>query len=825
MDTRTVAKEIAGEAIVLLENKDALLPLKEGSKIAFLGRAQIETVYSGNGSGSTRTKESKNILEECERNHLFPVACLKEFYEKKVAGIVRTQEEEFDFTKCKQLVNSGMMYEIFGKYRKPEEEFEIPRELLKQAEEETDTAILTLRRNSGGEECDRHLEDYYLLASEKRLVESCCESFDKVILLVNVNGVLDLSWTKEYPQIKSILFIGIPGEEGAVAVAEILCGRRVPSGKLAMTIAERYEDYPSAEHFSWNKDNIDDILTYQDYGLDAGENGSNGFLISPVTVYKEGIYCGYRYFDSFAKEPLYPFGFGLSYTHFEIVPVKTVLEKGRIRVEATVQNIGEYPGKEVVEVYLSATDTKLPHARQELKGFAKTRLLKPKEEERVEIIISCRELAAYSEEMAAYVIETGNYIVRVGNSSRNTVPVAEILVEEDVVLEWLENRAGMRECNRGKISFLQQDKKKAAQKEKQENMKRKIPRLFLEAKDIKEILEEERKRRERVVEEEKEKKHLEEKAAALSEKELAALCTGYGPGVPFSAFLDVTLPNTIMDENGNPVTVNNHPVAYNGYVSPAIPQKGITSIGYLDGPAGIGEIAWPTEMLIACAFDPEIWKLFGDAVGAECEKRQIDVWLAPAVNLQRHPLCGRNFEYFSEDPFLTGVCACSVMEGVQKTHPVSVCPKHFAANEQETYRRGNEPKKIDACDSILEERVLRELYLKPFEMLVKSGSVYCMMTSFNKINGTFAGGNKALCTDILRGEWGYQGAVVSDWGDMDIVVDGADAVAAGNDIVMPGGPPVIEQILKGLEEGRVNREILEKAVAHLLALVEKTGRS
>ena len=232
-------------------------------------------------------------------------------------------------------------------------------------------------------------------------------------------------------------------------------------------------------------------------------------------------------------------------------------------------------------------------------------------------------------------------------------------------------------------------------------------------------------------------------------------------------------------------------------------------------------MAWPSEMLMACAFNKSIWYEFGNAVGAECEKQQVDIWLAPAVNLLRHPLGGRNFEYFSEDPYLTGICACEVTRGVQENHPVLVCPKHFAVNEQETFRRGSSNKNYDAADSILSERAAREIYLKPFEMLVKEADIACLMTSFNKINGVFAAGNADLCTHILKEEWGYRGAVVTDWGDMDVVVDGADAVAAGNDIVMPGGPPVIRQILQGYREGRIFRENLEEAVMHLLYMTEK----
>ncbi len=305
-------------------------------------------------------------------------------------------------------------------------------------------------------------------------------------------------------------------------------------------------------------------------------------------------------------------------------------------------------------------------------------------------------------------------------------------------------------------------------------------------------------------------------------EQLAALCVGYGPGMPFSAFRDGSDPETIYDEEGKPLTTNSHQAGYNGYVSPAIKAAGIYSVLYKDGPAGIGEMAWPSEMLTACAFNKKIWYDFGDAVGYECEKQQVDVWLAPAVNLHRHPLGGRSFEYFSEDPYLTGICACEIAKGVQENHEVLICPKHFAVNEQETFRRGSSSKNFDATDSIISERAARELYLKPFEMLVRDAGISCIMTSFNKINGVFAGGSADLCTHILREEWGYRGVVITDWGDMDVVVDGADAVTAGNDIVMPGGPPAIAQILEGYREGRVSRENLENAVCRLLYMTERT---
>lgn len=799
-----IARRIAEESIVLLKNEGNLLPLDGKKLTAFFGRAQIGTLYSGNGSGGANVAGCGTILEECEKQGIMAEPVLKGFYKYKTAQQHITEEEEFDWTKVSEMVNSGIMYEIFGRYRAPLEEYEIPDQLISQAVEKTDTAILVIGRNSGGEECDRHLtEDYYLTGSEIHLVRKICRNFPDVILVLNVNGLIDLSWVKNFPEIKGLLFLGIPGEEGAAALAKILSGEVNPSGKMAVTVAENYEDYPSAEHFSWDKDHPEKILDYSHYGLSAEENGSIGFEKSPVTLYQEDIYAGYRYFDTFRKNVLYPFGYGLSYTTFSIRADRIEKAETGVTVAVKVKNTGNRAGKEVVQIYLSKEETGgedpehgLERPYQELKGFEKTSVLLPGRTETLTIRIPWRALAVYDEDRAAWIIEKGGYILRAGNSSRETSEAGRFRVEETILLEQCENRLQIQECNRGKISFLsKEDLREQKQQARTEEWKtgRGEGQEMTEASDL----------------------------SDLSVEELAALCVGYGPGTPFAAVGDRSDPSTISDAEGNPLTSNSHPTGYPGYVSPAIERKGIRSVFYKDGPAGTGGIAWPTEMLMACSFDRKLWRLFGDAAGAECEEQKVNIWLAPAVNLHRNPLCGRNFEYFSEDPYLTGVCACEITAGVQENHPVLVCPKHLAVNEQETFRRGSAGRNTDAADSILTERAARELYLKPFEMLVRDGDIRCIMTSFNKINGVFAGGNKDLCTHILREEWGFSGAVVTDWGDMDIVVDGADAVAAGNDIVMPGGPPVIRQILNGYKEGRVTREELEKAVSHLLTMIRK----
>lgn len=805
MDTRKIARKLAEGSIVLLKNEGKLLPFAPRQKLAFFGRAQTKLIISGNGSGAAQGEKQSDLLEECRARELQPVAALERFYREQAEKDQKPQGNGMELSQLKEMVNSGLMYEIFGKYNPPAEEFPVPDELVQDSAREADVAVLVIGRQSGGEECDRHLQgDYYLADSEKKLLEQVCGAFAKVAVVLNTNGLIDLSWLSSYPSVKSVLFAGIPGEEGAAALANILCGKTNPSGRLAVTIAERYEDYPTAKNFSWDKDHPDTILTYEDYGLSAQENGSIGFEKSPVTVYQEDIYLGYRYFDSFGKKPLFPFGFGLSYTSFSLS--RAVLEKGNngVVVSVSVRNTGDRPGRQTVQLYVSAAGTKSRRAYQELKGFAKTKELQPGESERVTMALPWTELACYVEGSAAYVIEQGEYLLRLGDSSANTQVVGTVLVTEDILARQCQNRLSLRECNRGKIDFLTAEAPPSPAPSTESALTLSPSDFTPEAGPAAD--------------------GIEPSLRDFSTEQLAALCVGYGPGTPFAAFGDPGAPCTISDEAGKPLTANDHPAGFSGYVSPAIESKGISSIFYKDGPAGVGKIAWPTEMLLACCFDRELLAEFGNAAGQECEELQVDVWLAPALNLHRHPLGGRNFEYYSEDPYLTGACAQAVARGVQENHPVLICAKHFAVNEQETYRRGSAKKNYDAADSILTERAARELYLKPFEMLTRAGLLHSVMTSFNKINGTFAGGSEDLCTHILREEWGFDGAVVTDWGDMDVVVDGADAVAAGNDIVMPGGPPVIAQILKGYEEDRVTREQLELAVSHHLQVLKRFQR-
>lgn len=813
-----LAKQIAAESVVLLKNEEQLLPL-EAKTVAVVGRTAYYPNLGGMGSGqSFIDKEIPAITDALKAVGIVPESILDTYYKEHFV-----EEPQFNpFERLialkmqgVDLVASGIIYEVFGQYSPQQKEMAIPAEVLEESHKVTDTAVLVFGRSCGGEECDRHVpDDYELIESEKTLIEDTCRIFDKVVLIVNSNGITDLSWIKKYPSIKSVMFIGAGGEKGPAALADLLIGKETPSGKLAFTIGEKYTDYSTWEDFSWDKDHPETIKEYKDYGLSAEENGSIGFDKNPVDVYREGLFMGYRYFDTFGKEVLYPFGFGLSYADFAISNEKAELTEvdgePTLKVTALVTNTSaKYAGKEVVQLYVSSPEGKLEQPYQSYKGCKKTSVLLPRASEEVTITVSVRDLASYDEESAAWILEKGDFLVRLGNASRNTKVIAKISVPETITCEQLTNVLGLKECNKGKIEFL--------------SNKEATPITYAaEAKEIEEaaVLMLDPAKIEKKVPNHPETHYRNDLVKQMSDRELMAMAVGYGPGIPLAGFGNTPVPSTIQDENGKDLTTNSHPTGNNGYVSPAIERLGIPSRYYKDGPAGVGAIAWPTAMTISCAFNADLCYAFGSACGREAEEKQVGSWLAPAMNLHRNPIAGRNFEYFSEDPVVAGICGGMICLGAAETNAVTCCPKHFALNEQETYRRGSFKNNYDAVDSIVTERTARELYLKPFEMAVKMAPIRSFMTAFNKINGTFAGGSHDLNTQILRREWGFEGVVVTDWGDMDIVVDGADAVAAGNDVVMPGGPPVIAQIEKGFAEGRVSREELEVAVEHLMIFVQ-----
>lgn len=814
--------------MILLKN-DGLLPLKPGMTLAVFGKRQVALHIGGSGSGASSAKNASMLVDTLKQVGFSLIPSLEAFYRAQFDPEEEDRKRREIFAKFGDLVASGAIYEWFGTYTAPEEELPVPAEIMDEAVKATDTALLILGRSAGGEECDRHYEgDYELLDCEKQLVESVTSSFNNVVLVVNTVGAVDLSWIADYPAIRSVLYVPSPGEQGATALADIIAGKISPSGKLTSTIVKKYADHPASAHFSFDKAHPENILTYESYGLDAAANGSTGYKLSPVSVYAEGIYAGYRYFDSYSVEPLYPFGFGLSYTTFEISGLDTAMDGKNLVVTAAVTNTGSYTGKEVVQVYMSAPAGKLDQPYQQLKGYTKTSALAPGQSETVKVEIPTWLLASYDESTARYILEAGEYIVRVGNSSRNTHVAGKLVVDKELTAAQYTNILPVLPENREKLSFCHGENAvhisypgeadeiaaaKAVQLTEESvtmftQTLRKMPELHsIEHADLKDV------REHRV--------SLYDFVNQMTDDELTAMCVGYGPGLPFGAGRGT--PATIQGPDGKDLTTNDHPKGFPGYINPAMERLGIHSAWYKDGPAGIGMVSWPTGTAVASTFNADLAYAFGEAAGAESDEMQVDSWLAPAVNIQRALLGGRNFEYFSEDPVVSGICGTAIVRGCEENSRATCCPKHFALNEQETYRRGKTIHGIDAVNSIVEERTAREIYLRPFEMIVRNSKVRTFMSSFNRINGTFAGGSYDLCTRLLRGEWGFEGVVVTDWGDMDVVVDGGDAVHAGNDVVMPGGPPVIAQIQKALKDGRCTREDMIEAVVNLMRFVMVSG--
>lgn len=820
----SLARELASESIVLLKNENKCLPLTEGTKIALFGRTQNAAVIGGGGSGASFSKNALQAAVELAAAGLLLEPGMEVFYKEIVGQEKATaiaSQPDFANIDLEGLVNSGLIYEIFGKYNRSIDEPIPEAALWERASEWTDTAICIIGRTAGGEECDRQVkDDYYLLSSESELLQKAAENFAKVIVVLNVDGPVDTAWIYKFPQIQAVLFIGSCGEQGMGALADLITGKATPSGKLAHTLAKSYEDYPSAKHMSYDKDDTEGILTYESYGLSAEENGSRGFDKSPVTVYQEGIYVGYRYFDSFRKEVMYPFGYGLSYADFGWQFLSAEINDGKIIVKAAVENkSSKHSGKEVLQLYVHAPSGMLEQPYQVLKAVEKTKLLRPNEKQELVLTVKLEELASVDEERNAYIMEKGEYNILLGTSSQETVCVADVVLDEEIVVRQLIGDIGLNDANKGKIDFLKQESPRMVEKE------RGIPRLHISAPDLRQEQPVYKgydfsvPAQESVLQDVCEGRvSMEMFLNQMTVEELAVLCNGYGPGLPFGG-LGKQASSTIQYEDGTDIAYCSHKNAFPGYINPALKKYGIYSASYKDGPASVGKIAWPTGMMLSCTFNRELLYEFGSACGYEAEIQGVDSWLAPGMNIIRNPIGGRVFEYFSEDPFWTGICGIQIAKGAMENNAVTVCPKHFALNEQETYRRGSEKKNYDAVDTIVEARAAREIYLKPFEMVITGAKPRTVMTSFNKINGVFAGGNKALCTDILRKEWGYDGVVVTDWGDMDSVVDGANAVSAGNDVVMPGGPPVIKQVLKGYDEKRVSLDEMKEAVAHLMNFI------
>ena len=777
-----LSKDAAKEGMVLLKNQGNARPLAKGSKVALFGKATFDYVKGGGGSGDVTVAYTRNLYEGL----------------KEKSGHVEIFEELADFYR-------ENVREQYARGKGPGMTVEpaLPEELVKKAGAFTDTAIISICRFSGegwdrksiydkkkkaddtviaGQEQKRDAEvevfedgDFYLTHAEKAMVETVMSSFRRVIVVMNVGGMVDTEWFAGEDRIQAVLMAWQGGIEGGLAAAELLIGEGNPSGRLSDTFAKRLEDYPSTINFHESVDYVE---------------------------YTEDIYVGYRYFETIpgaAEKVNYPFGFGLSYTTFSLSAPVVIKDEQCLRVRVDVCNTGELAGKEVVQVYYSAPQGRLGKPARELAAFRKTRLLQPGETQTLALWFDLKDMASYDDlgkvAKSAYVLEKGEYHFYVGTSVRDTVESDYVMVlEEDVVTEQLSpkmvpTQLGRRMLADGSFEELFQgepvDTDASVFPSKLPEHKISGATPVVRRRESYRLWDKPDNRL-RLIDVAEGRATLEEFVAQLPDEELAELLGGQ--------------PNTGVANTF-------------GYGN--LPDYGVPNIMTADGPAGLRIVrqcgvyttAWPCSFLLACTWNPELAEQIGAAGGAEIKENNIGVWLTPAVNIHRSPLCGRNFEYYSEDPYLTGKMAGAMVTGIQSNH-VAATVKHFALNNKETNRRES--------DSRASERAIREIYLKAFERIVKEAKPWSIMSSYNIINGHRASENRELLEDILRSEWGFEGMVTTDWWTSG---EHYKETRAGNDVKMGCGYP--ERLLEAIKQGALTREEMEICARRILELILK----
>lgn len=777
----TLSKDAAKEGMVLLKNEQHVLPLQTGAKVALFGKATFDYVKGGGGSGDVTVAYTRNLYEGI----------------KALKGKISVYGELADFYRenVKEQYKAGR---VPGMTIEPQ----VPQELLQKAKAYTDTAVISICRFSGEgwdrksivetenkniwaseeEMARRSAEifedgDFYLTHAEQEMVNTVKQNFARVIVVMNVGGMVDTSWFHDDAQIQSVLMAWQGGMEGGLATAELLAGEGNPSGKLSDTFARELNDYPSTYNFHESEKYVE---------------------------YTDDIYVGYRYFETIpgAKEKVnYPFGFGLSYTQFTLGESQISIEGDQIRCMVSVTNTGAMAGKEVVQAYYGAPQGKLGKAARVLCAFAKTRLLQPGETQLMTLCWKIADMASYDDCgkacKSAYVLEQGEYRFYIGTSVRDAVENATVYTAaKDIVTQQLTSRLAPTSLTKRMLADGTYEELETT--EPVDTDANELEKMTTEEMEAFAPKTEGRARWRLWGDKTPDKQHhflieaaegkitLEEFMAQLSDEQLAELLGGQ--------------PNTGV---ANTFGFGN------------LPDYGVPNIMTADGPAGLRispecgvcTTAWPCSTLIACTWNPEVAQQVGAAGGAEVKENNIAVWLTPAVNIHRSPLCGRNFEYYSEDPYLTGKMASAMVKGIQSNH-VGATVKHFALNNKETNRKNS--------DSRASERAIREIYLKAFEIIVKEANPWAIMSSYNIVNGRRTSENHELLTDVLRGEWGFEGAVTTDWWTNG---EHYKEVAAGNDIKMATGFP--ERLMEALHKGIITRAELETCAKRVLNLILK----
>ncbi len=746
---RALARKAAAEGIVLLEN-NGVLPMKPQG-IALYGPGSRMTVKGGTGSGDVRERYCVTV-EQGLRNagFTFPTTLWMDRFEKKYADDIAAWRKDLEERISKYNVFQTMqMFQLIG-----ENPMLCPActpILADELTDKTDTALYVLSRQAG-EGHDRRVEkgDYLLSDTETESLRTLRALYKNLILVLNCGGVMDLSPLDEMPP-DALLFIGQSGMEGGNALADILTGAVTPSGKLTDTWARRYADYPSADTFGHRNGNLEK----EDYA--------------------EGIYVGYRWFDKQTIAPRYPFGYGMSYTQFQ----RTLLDAMEETVTVSVTNTGAFAGKDVVEIFVSKPEGNIEHEVRSLAGYAKTKCLAPGESQMLTVPIFLRHIASFDETRSAFVLERGTYGVFVNGEAAGSFALDSERVSDAFAPIGSGGGAPVVGSFSPKITELL---KKLSDRDK-------IQLVVGGGYSI--------------------RCYNNVMGAAgrtctkLLKKGIPNIVLSDGP-----AGLNV-LPVTTTTDFGTPQYPEGLPDDWNwGWLRKTapvlchLPGKGTTRYRYMT--------AWPSETVQAQTWNTELLEEIGKAAGREMLEIGVSVWLAPGLNIHRSPLCGRNFEYYSEDPLIAGKSAAAVTRGVQSMGGVGVSQKHFCCNNQEDNRTG--------VSAEVSQRALREIYLRAFEIAVTEGKPRTVMTSYNRVNGKYVCNTYDLCTRVLRRDWGFDGVVMSDWNATE-QCSHTDAINAGNDLIMPGTSAIVRKLTADLKAGRLHRDALNASAGRVLELI------
>ena len=776
-DHIALSRKAARESMVLLKNTDSTLPLLKGKKIALFGKGTYDYVKGGGGSGDVNCEYVKPLAEG-----------LKEKEEEgKIALFAPSLSYYKDYVSFSYMEGGvpGLVSEA-----------EVPLSLIKDAASFTDTAIFTLSRFSG-EAWDRSVKgqklktndpwikayvdkqneifddgDFYLTEKEKSLFETLKEYFSSLIVVINSGSTINLDWAEKENKVKAILFAYQGGMEGGGAMADILVGDASPSGRLPDTFVSNLEDYYSTSTFHESKDYVN---------------------------YTDDIYVGYRYFLTIPgedKKILYPFGFGLSYTSFLYRVDDLTFDGDSVSLSVEVENTGLYKGKDVIEVYVESPEgLKLDRPKRVLATFAKTPLLDKGDKLTLQLSFSLRDIASFDDEGVVknrhWVLEKGEYSILISDDSMS-FERKSLEVTEDRVFEYCPTLLSS--------PLLSERLKRDGSVEKLEKKENNTLLSVITRQDINTL--------EGIQPKTREKKEYERNINLPKEKGIDFERVKNGE-MSLDEFVSALPTNVLVDLIGGQP---NRGVA-NTFGFGNQEDYGIPSVMTADGPAGlrvnsdtgIFTTAWPCATALASSWNEELVEEVGKAGGMEVKENGIGLWLTPAVNIHRTPLCGRNFEYYSEDPILAGKLASSMVRGIE-SNGVGACVKHFALNNKETNRKES--------DSRVSERAMREIYLRQFEIIIKEAKPVSVMSSYNLINGIKASENNALLSGILRDEWGFEGFVTSDWwthGEHYL------EALAGNDLKMGNGYP--ERVEEAMDLGAITREDLEKNVKHILSSI------